>query len=97
MYVVEVAALLVVRMNERIELAKLEFHRRTNTRLSRHGSHLADDPATVLQASLVIVRHVQDEQILEVELTAQEKAALDSSAAAVQEGVALLDSFYSPG
>ena len=37
------------------------------------------------------------EQILEVELTAEEKAALDRSAAAVQEGVTLLDSFYSPG
>jgi len=37
------------------------------------------------------------EQILEVELTAQEKQALDRSAAAVQEGVTLLDSFYSPG
>jgi malate dehydrogenase len=37
------------------------------------------------------------EQILEVELTAEEKQALDRSAAAVQEGVALLDSFYSPG
>ena len=37
------------------------------------------------------------EQILEVELTAEEKQALDRSAAAVQEGVAVLDSFYSPG
>jgi malate dehydrogenase len=37
------------------------------------------------------------EQIVEVELTAQEKQALDRSAAAVQEGVILLDSFYSPG
>jgi len=37
------------------------------------------------------------EQILEVDLTAQEQQALDRSAAAVQEGVTLLDSFYSPG
>jgi malate dehydrogenase len=37
------------------------------------------------------------EQIVEVELTAEEKEALDRSAAAVKEGVALLDSFYSPG
>jgi malate dehydrogenase len=37
------------------------------------------------------------EQIVEIELTAEEKEALDRSAAAVQEGVALLDSFYSPG
>ena len=37
------------------------------------------------------------ERIVEVELSAEEKAALDRSAAAVQEGVTLLDSFYSPG
>jgi malate dehydrogenase len=37
------------------------------------------------------------ERILQVELSAEEKEALDRSAAAVQEGVTLLDSFYSPG
>ena len=37
------------------------------------------------------------ERIVEIELTAEEKEALDRSAAAVQEGVTLLDSFYSPG
>ena len=37
------------------------------------------------------------EQIVEIELTEEESTALERSAAAVQEGVALLDSFYSPG
>jgi malate dehydrogenase len=36
------------------------------------------------------------EQIVEVELTKEEKQALDRSAAAVQEGVTLLDSLDSP-
>jgi malate dehydrogenase len=37
------------------------------------------------------------ERIVEIELAAEEKEALDRSASAVQEGVTLLDSFYSPG
>ncbi len=37
------------------------------------------------------------EQIVEIELTEQEKAALDRSAAAVKEGLTLLESLYSPG
>ena len=37
------------------------------------------------------------EQIVEIELTKDEKEALDRSTAAVQEGIALLDSLYSPG
>jgi malate dehydrogenase len=37
------------------------------------------------------------ERIVEVELTGEEKAALERSATAVREGGALLDSLYSPG
>ena len=37
------------------------------------------------------------EQIIEIELTEEERAALERSAAAVREGVTLLESFYSPG
>jgi malate dehydrogenase len=37
------------------------------------------------------------ERIVEVELTGEEKAALERSAAAVREGGALLDTLYSPG
>lgn len=37
------------------------------------------------------------EQIVEIELTEEESTALERSAAAVQEGVSLLESFYSPG
>ncbi len=37
------------------------------------------------------------ERVVEIELEPEEKAALDRSAAAVKEGVELLDSFYVPG
>ncbi len=37
------------------------------------------------------------EQIVEIELTEQEKRALDRSASAVKEGITLLESLYSPG
>jgi hypothetical protein len=35
--------------------------------------------------------------VVEIELEPDENTALDRSAAAVQEGVELLDSFYTPG
>jgi malate dehydrogenase len=44
----------------------------------------------------VIGRHGA-ERVVEIELEPDEKTALDRSAAAVQEGVELLDSFYTPG
>jgi malate dehydrogenase len=37
------------------------------------------------------------ERVVEIDLEPDEKTALDRSAAAVQEGVGLLDSFYTPG
>jgi malate dehydrogenase len=37
------------------------------------------------------------EKIIEIDLTPEEKKALDASAKAVQEGVTMLESFYSPG
>jgi malate dehydrogenase len=37
------------------------------------------------------------EKVIELELTPEEKRALDSSAAAVREGLRLLDTFYLPG
>ena len=37
------------------------------------------------------------QQIIEIELTEEERKALERSAAAVREGVTLLESFYSPG
>jgi malate dehydrogenase len=44
----------------------------------------------------VIGRHGA-ERVVEIDLEPDEKTALDRSAAAVQEGVELLDSFYTPG
>jgi len=37
------------------------------------------------------------EKVVELPLTAEERAALDKSAAAVKEGLRMLDSFYAPG
>ncbi len=37
------------------------------------------------------------EKIVKIELTAEEKKALDASAAAVQEGIEMLETFYAPG
>jgi malate dehydrogenase len=37
------------------------------------------------------------EQIVEIDLTEDEKSALERSAAAVREGISVLESFYSPG
>jgi malate dehydrogenase len=45
----------------------------------------------------VVIGQGGAEKIIEAELDEGERAALDRSAAAVQEGVDLLDTFYSPG
>jgi hypothetical protein len=64
----------MIGMNEGVELPKLEFQRRTGIVLPGNFRHGPDDVGSVLNAALVVVGHVEHEEILEIELTQHENS-----------------------
>ena len=62
-----VAPLAVGGVDEAVELAELEFHGGSYAVLARHGGGGADHRLAVIDAALVVVGEVEDDQALEIE------------------------------
>jgi hypothetical protein len=58
-------------MDEAVELPELKLQARADLVLCRHFAQGADDVRAMLDAALMIVRQVQYEEVLKIELVSQ--------------------------